>query len=416
MVFPDQVNTAIRIIESHGKEAYAVGGCVRDSVMGTEPKDYDITTSALPTELKSYFNSFKVIETGLKHGTLTVIIDGMHLEITTYRIDGVYTDNRHPREVSFTDNLYLDLSRRDFTVNAMAFCEKTGIVDYFDGLDDLEKKQIRCVGMPDDRFNEDGLRILRALRFASVLSFGLEKNTAESIHRNYGLLKNISAERIFTELKKLICGDNCRTVLSDFRDVIAFILPELQAYQSATHNGISYYDRNLDAVCSAPSDFDIRFAALFRNCGNDPDIFDDEENALQALKRLKPDNETVRVIRYLTENRDNLCNEDIIYIKKLLKNRSFDDFFMLCELVSAENGGDPDAVKTVSVIRASAEQMRRENECLSLKQLAVRGNDISELGYSGPDIGRIMDILLDLVIAGTVNNNRVDLLNKAKEL
>lgn len=228
MDMPKNVDTAINLLQSAGFEAYAVGGCVRDSLLGKTPNDWDITTSAKPENMKSVFADFHCIDTGIKHGTVTVVIDGEPLEITTFRLDGEYEDNRHPKSVTFTSNLGADLGRRDFTVNAMAYSKMTGTVDLFGGQNDLKNKIIRCVGDPDRRFNEDALRILRALRFASALDFEIEEKTAQSLLKNCALLGNISEERIAKELLKLVCGKGAKRILTGFAPVLFEILPELQ--------------------------------------------------------------------------------------------------------------------------------------------------------------------------------------------
>ncbi|MBS7361095.1 MAG: tRNA nucleotidyltransferase, partial [Oscillospiraceae bacterium] len=223
---PPNVKKAISLLESAGFEACAVGGCVRDSLLRKTPDDWDITTSASPEQMKEVFSSFHCIETGIRHGTLTAVI-GSPLEITTFRLDGEYEDNRHPKSVEFTSDLSADLARRDFTVNAMAYSPSQGLSDPFGGQEDLKNHIIRCVGEADRRFNEDALRILRGLRFASVLDFEIEDKTAESIHKNKVLLKNISVERISKELMRLICGAGAHRVLSGFADVLFEIMPEL---------------------------------------------------------------------------------------------------------------------------------------------------------------------------------------------
>ena len=222
---PPQVNRATQILQSDGHSAYVVGGAVRDMLMGKAAHDWDITTSALPEETLKAFADFRTIETGLKHGTVTVIVDGMSLEITTFRIEGDYSDNRHPDSVDFTDKIEDDLSRRDFTVNAIAYSPEKGFADPFDGQTDIKNKIIRCVGDPDKRFGEDALRILRALRFSSVLGFEIDESTKESIHHNYKLLANISVERVFVEISKLLCGKNAGRILREFEEVFFFILP-----------------------------------------------------------------------------------------------------------------------------------------------------------------------------------------------
>ncbi|MFA9424196.1 MAG: CCA tRNA nucleotidyltransferase, partial [Sedimentibacter sp.] len=224
---PNEVKKALNILNSNGFEAYIVGGCVRDAILGSIPSDWDITTSARPNEICNCFHDYRTIETGIKHGTVTILINHMQLEITTYRIDGKYSDNRRPDSVLYTDEISMDLRRRDFTVNALAYNDN-GIVDLFGGRDDIGEKTIKCVGRPDERFKEDGLRILRALRFASVLNFKIEGNTSISIHENKKLLNNISFERINNEFCKLVLGSNFYDVMVEYKDVIEIFIPEVR--------------------------------------------------------------------------------------------------------------------------------------------------------------------------------------------
>ena len=224
---PENVNSLISKLNNSGFEAYVVGGCVRDSLLGIEPNDWDITTSAKPDEIKSLFSDYQLIEVGEKHGTITVVIDYTPYEITTYRLDGAYSDNRRPDSVSFTSSLEEDLSRRDFTVNAMAYNDDNGLVDPFNGEIDLQYKALRCVGDPDKRFNEDALRILRALRFASTYNLSIEGTTSNSIVRNRLLLNNISAERIQNEFSKMLCGDNINLILRRYKDVISVFISKI---------------------------------------------------------------------------------------------------------------------------------------------------------------------------------------------
>ncbi|MBP9988859.1 MAG: hypothetical protein KBT46_05100, partial [Ruminococcus sp.] len=233
---PDFINTAFKLLEESGFEAYAVGGCIRDSIMNKSPNDWDMTTSAKPEQIISVFSDYRTIPTGINHGTVTVLFDKNPVEITTMRIDGKYTDNRRPEKVFYTDKIEEDLSRRDFTVNAIAYNPRLGIIDPFKGCRDIKNKIITCVGNPDRRFNEDALRIIRALRFASTLSFEIEKNTADSIVKNKHLLNNIANERIRVELIKLLCGDNAEKILLDYKDIIFLIIPELsQTYGFEQH-------------------------------------------------------------------------------------------------------------------------------------------------------------------------------------
>ena len=226
-IHPD-AETIIQLLRQNGFEAYAVGGCVRDILLGQEPHDWDICTSATPAEMKQCFSAYKTFDTGIAHGTITVVIHHLPFEVTTYRVDGDYKDNRHPESVTFTRSLREDLARRDFTVNAMAYNEESGTVDLFGGEKDLRNKTIRCVGNPDERFNEDALRILRALRFASCYDFAIESATASAIRGNAELLRNIAVERVAAEFTKLICGGGAERILNDYREVVAVFLPELR--------------------------------------------------------------------------------------------------------------------------------------------------------------------------------------------
>ena len=226
---PSKAKTIITLLENAGFEAFCVGGAVRDSIMGLNPTDWDITTSASPEDTVMVFKDYKTVDTGLKHGTLTVVIDKTPFEVTTYRVDGDYNDNRHPENVHFTKNLSDDLSRRDFTVNALAYNDKTGLVDLYGGQEDIYNSIVKTVGNPSARFQEDGLRIMRALRFASVLGFTIESETAKAIHDNKDLLKNISAERLAVELTKLVCGKNAFNILMEYWDVLSVFIPEIKS-------------------------------------------------------------------------------------------------------------------------------------------------------------------------------------------
>ena len=302
---PPQVNRATQILQSNGHSAYVVGGAVRDMLMGKAAHDWDITTSALPEETLKAFADFRTIETGLKHGTVTVIVDGMSLEITTFRIEGDYSDNRHPDSVDFTDKIEDDLSRRDFTVNAIAYSPEKGFADPFDGQTDIKNKIIRCVGDPDKRFGEDALRILRALRFSSVLGFEIDESTKESIHHNFKLLANISVERVFVEISKLLCGKNAGRILREFEEVFFFILPEISPMKNCLQNHERHiYDvwgHTIKAVENIEPVAELRFAMLFHDSGkphckttddNGIDHFYShgkisKKNAYDALTRLK---------------------------------------------------------------------------------------------------------------------------------
>lgn len=284
MKLPPQVNTAFEMLEAAGYEAYLVGGAVRDYVRDNSPaKDWDITTNALPEQVEEIFTGYHLIETGLKHGTVTVVIDQEPLEITTYRVDGDYSDHRHPDSVSFTRSLKDDLERRDFTMNALAYNPRIGVVDFVGGKADIAGDLVRCVGDPDRRFQEDGLRMLRALRFASVYGMTIEAATAAAIHRNKHLLKGIAAERILVELTKMLCAQGAAGVLRDFADVLAVPIPELTPMfgfpQHNPHHDKDVWDHTIAVIESITPEPVLRWAALLHDIGK-PSCFSLAEDGI----------------------------------------------------------------------------------------------------------------------------------------
>lgn len=383
MILPNSVKEAMNILQNAGHECFAVGGCVRDYVMGRTPGDYDLTTNALPTEIIACFEGYRIIETGLKHGTVTVVIEGNNVEITTYRIDGEYKDNRHPENVRFTPLLSEDLARRDFTVNAMAYCEKSGLVDLFGGRADAENKIIRCVGEPDLRFNEDGLRILRALRFASVLGFGIDDETSKSIFRNKNLLKNISKERIFSELNKLICGVGAESVIKKYSEVFEICIGE------------KVNPEGLNSVCTSA---DCRYAVILRDC----------KDVKSVMRSLRADNKTcdfaAKVCPRLTCEFN--CDADV---KRLIRDIGIKSAELFGEVIKAV--WDKDRVFDFNNRLISV-----KNDCCTVKQLDINGDDMKKLGLSGPDVGRVLNSVLDAVIDGCLENNKSKLLDFVKTM
>lgn len=398
---PFEVELALNILESNGFEAYVVGGCVRDSLLGYLPEDWDITTSALPKEIKECFRNKKIIETGLKHGTVTVLINKMPIEITTYRIDGEYRDNRRPESVEFTRDLSLDLERRDFTINAMAY-NKEGLVDIFEGIKDLSLKQIRCVGNPDTRFNEDGLRILRALRFASVLNFNIEKNTSVSLHKNKNLLKNISSERIIVELNKLVMGDNFFQIMADYKDVFEVFIEELGDV------GHDAWIKILKAMTFTPKQLILRLSLFYSHLNNIEEI----------LKKLKYDNYSIKTIKILCKYLHIDLIPNPIYIKRLLNKLGYDIFKQLLDLKKALVKLKSESLSEINAlleIERIGKKIIEEKQCYSLKDLEINGQDIIDLGFKrGRLIGEILDEVLDKVIKGELENKKDMLLNYIK--
>ncbi len=392
---PPQVGYVIRKLEAAGYEAYAVGGCVRDHLMGRQPGDYDVTTSATPNEMLKVFSGDRVIETGLKHGTITVLREGMPIETTTYRIDGSYADGRHPDKVTFTPELRLDLCRRDFTVNAMAYSEERGIIDLFGGKEDLENRIIRCVGSADERFTEDGLRILRALRFASVLDFALDGECEASVRRLRHLLGRISRERIYTEMTKLLCGEGAERILSSFPDVISFVFPSLTD-EMITHAA--------KIVGRCPKDAEMRYAVLFSEL--------DERDALRMTDSLKPSKaEKNAVMRYhkYRNSREYSKNE---YGMCALISTTDDDFVVsLARMQLAQGSITSDEYCNILKIR---DAITERDAPRHLSDLAVDGRVLISLGYGGADIGRELSSLLDGVMRGECANDSRELTEKAE--
>ncbi len=426
---------ALAIIEqlhSCGYEAYAVGGCTRDMLMGRENHDTDITTSATPEEIKKVLSSFRNIDTGIKHGTVTVIIDGIPFEVTTYRTEKGYSDGRHPDEVIFTRSLEEDLKRRDFTVNSIAYCPEKGFADPFGGREDIERKIIRCVGKPKERFTEDSLRILRGLRFASVLGFEIEKNTADAMRECKELLNIVSKERIFSELSKLLCGENVRDILVNYSDILEVVLPEIKGMKDFDqHNYHHIYDilEHTAAVTeSIPPVPHLRFAALFHDCGK-TDCFSKDENgtghfyshpsissrkANEALLRLKSDTKTREAVVKLVKVHDTPIEESERIIKKRLRSMGEELFFDLVKLQRADTKGLAPKFHCreshFDTLEKMAKQIIADEECFSIKDLKINGNDLINKGFIGKEIGNALASALEAVIDEKVKNEKEELL------
>lgn len=390
---PSDVLNIISRLESHGYRADVVGGPVRDFLLGKTPSDYDITTSALPSEVKAVFSDIKTVDTGIKHGTVSLIIGGEQYEVTTYRVDGEYKDSRHPDSVTFTDRLELDLSRRDFTVNAMAYSPRWGLTDVFCGKCDLDGKIIRTVGEPELRFTEDALRILRGVRFASVLGFSVEEKTAEAIHTLAPSLKHVSAERIFVELKKLLGGISAYRTLTEFSDVIATVIPELSQL------ALPDEERFLSA------DFYTRMLSLFAlSVKSHPD-----EAFSAAMQRLKSDNPTrtlgAAVLSELSKHSlDTPASASRLL--SILGERGALEYLKLETLLS--RFGEKEA----AILSLAIEKKLPYRIC----DLRVGGEDIASLGLVGKEIGRVLASLLEAVISGEIPNDKAALLEFAVKL
>lgn len=439
MKLPPQVDTAFRLLETAGYEAFLVGGAVRDYVRDNSPaKDWDITTNALPGQVKETFAGHRLIDTGLQHGTVTVVIDHVPLEITTYRVDGDYSDHRHPDSVRFTRSLQDDLERRDFTMNALAYNPRTGVVDPTGGRGDIERGIVRCVGDADRRFQEDALRILRALRFASVYGMQIEPSTAAAIHRNKELLNGIAAERVQVELTKLLCGRGVADILHGFGDVLAVPIPELAATfdfeQYNPHHDKTVWEHTVAVVASIRPEPVLRWAALLHDVGK-PACFSrgedgighfyghaEQSTAMTAcvLSRLRFDNagkeRIVRLVRY----HDMPIAADQKLVKRLLSKHGEEAAEQLVELHRADTLGQSELCRgrlaIFGEVRAMMDAILREESCFSLKDLAVDGRDMIDLGYRGRQIGTALRACLDAVIEEQIPNERTALLSFAKTI
>ncbi|MBR2721239.1 MAG: HD domain-containing protein [Clostridia bacterium] len=440
LVLPDPVAHALERLERAGYEAYAVGGCVRDSLLGRAPNDWDITTSARPEETARVFSDCRTVEIGVRHGTLTVILEGMPLEITTFRSDGVYEDNRHPVQVRFSMSVEEDLSRRDFTVNAMAYHPKRGLVDVFGGLEDLHARRIRCVGDAKTRFCEDGLRILRAIRFASVLDFSVEEQTASAVHECRGLLSNIAPERIRVELCKLVCGKGAVAILREYVDVLGEFLPELLPMvgkdQNTKYHCFDVYEHTLQALAFADESADLitRLAILFHDIGKPLCYTEDElgghfkghagkgkEIVEDICHRLRFDNATRDSLVLLVERHDPPLSSEPKAVKRLMRQMKDEDIFRLleikrCDRLAHAKGYDvppPELEQIPQVMK----QIREADACLSLKSLAVKGDDLMKIGIpKGREIGEMLAGLLELVLDEELPNEKNALICAAKEI
>lgn len=429
------VLTVLNKLNSCEYEAYLVGGSVRDSLMNRKTHDIDITTSAVPDEICRVFSDFHVIPTGIEHGTVTVMIDGTSVEITTFRTEKGYSDNRHPDEVEFTSSLKDDLSRRDFTMNAVAINAEGKLIDPFGGRNDIERGIIRCVGDPEKRFCEDSLRILRALRFSAELGFAVEEQTEKSIFSCAVLLMNLSAERVCSELSRLICGKNAASVLLKYGKVIAVVLPCLSKMigfeQHNIHHCFDVYEHCVITMKNVRPDVYMRLAALLHDCEK-PSCFSIDESgtghfyghapksaksAYEQLKLLRFDSDTIEKATELIRIHDSPIECDIKTVKRKLSRLGKEQFFDLVELQRADNLAQAAEYRFRQTNFDNLEELANEiikaDECFSLKKLAVNGYDMLNLGLSGKSVGEMLNYLLGCVIDGSAQNEQDELISKA---
>lgn len=441
--FKPASKTAVELLNTHGYEAFLIGGSVRDFIMGLPIGDIDITTNATPQQVEEVFKDFRVIETGLKHGTVTVLIDGEPLEITTYRCEGAYSDNRHPDSVTFSKALADDVVRRDFTMNGIAFDFKNGFCDLVGGIEDIESKTIRCIGDAETRFREDALRILRALRFSAVLGFEIDENTKRAIHKCKELLKNISAERIREETVKLICGKNAYSVLTEFSDVVCVFIPEFESCvgfaQKNRHHIYDVYTHILKAMVGSQPNPTIRLALLFHDIGKPAVAHFDEkgeqhfyshpkksaEITEKIMTRLHFDNDTKNKVITLVKFHDSPImlkdadKPDRKRLKRIMSQIGKEMIFDLIEIKKCDNSaqnpkyyrGDDFYTETIRIIN----EIISENECFSVKDLKINGNDLISLGFKGKEIGEKLNLCLDAVIDGKTKNEYRELIEFIKK-
>lgn len=441
MQISSKAKIVINALADAGFSAYVVGGCVRDYFLGNQTSDTDITTSAKPYEVEKIlaYKNIKVVETGLKHGTVTAVIDKTPLEITTFRADGEYRDSRHPQSVEFVEDVEQDLKRRDFTVNAMAYNDERGLVDLFGGREDIENRIIRTVGEPDARFKEDALRIMRALRFSSVLGFEIEEKTKKSIFDNMYLLENISAERIFSELSKLLCGKNVLNVLNEFRQVMGVIIPQLipsfNCAQNTPWHTYTVYEHIIHSVDFAPCDPVIRLTMLLHDIGK-PSVKRTDENgrdhfkthadagekiAAEVLSKLKVSNNIYNKVTTLIKYHQSVENVNDVKIKhwfnKIGEEYTLSLFDVRIADLKAHNLGKKEVlfeIERLMSLEEEAKMIIKRREPYKISELAVNGHDLISLGFSGREIGDKLSEILTLVMDGRLKNTKKDILNFLK--
>lgn len=435
---PEQVNYMIEQLNEAGYEAYAVGGCVRDSLLGRIPEDWDVTTSATPEQVKSVFP--RTFDTGIEHGTVTVLLDHEGYEVTTYRIDGAYEDARHPKEVTFTSQLVEDLKRRDFTINAMAYNEQEGLVDVFEGQRDLREGRIRCVGDPMERFSEDALRMLRAVRFSAQLDFEISKDTKAAILQLSGTLEKISVERIQTELVKLLVSDHPEQLRLAYElGMTKIFLPEfdvmMETPQNNPHHKYSVGEHTLKSLELISADRILRLTMLFHDIAK-PDERTTDENGIdhfyghqltgerktkEILRRLKFDNDTIRKVCIFVKWHDTNPAKGEKYVRRLVSKigaEQFPQMFWIkkADIMAQSTFRLEEKLSALQEYEDSYNAIIAKDQCLCMKQLAVNGRDLMELGIpSGEMLGARLKQLLDLVIEEPEKNTKEILMTYVKE-
>lgn len=435
---PEKVNMIIRELQAHGFDAYAVGGCIRDSILGREPNDWDITTDARPEQVKAIFH--RTVDTGIQHGTVTVLLEREGFEVTTYRVDGEYEDARHPKSVTFTASLLEDLKRRDFTINAMAYNDRTGLVDAFDGIGDLKRRVIRCVGSAAERFEEDALRMMRAVRFAAQLNCTLEEGTAAAIRQLAPNLARISAERIRTELVKLLLSPHPELMREVYDSGMADVfLPEfsrmMQTEQNNPHHLYSVGEHTVHAICAVEPEPVLRLTMLLHDVakpscrttdaqGIDHFHGHPEEGARmtrEILRRLKFDNDTIARVSALVRIHDDRPFLNRKNVRRAINRNGIAQYPALFAVQRADTLAQSayrreEKLRYIEEYETLYRQILEQGQCVSLKELAVNGSDLIEAGMSrGKEIGTVLNRMLEDVLEEPERNQREILLERFRQ-
>ncbi len=440
LVLPYNARFIIDRLQQNGYSCYAVGGCVRDSILGREPADWDFTTSARPEEIEKVFSDCRTLNFGKQFGTIGIILDNEQYEVTTYRMDGAYSDSRHPDEISFTSSLHDDLSRRDFTVNAMAYNDTDGLIDYFDGQKDLQYKVIRCVGIATNRFAEDALRILRALRFASTLGFSIEATTSAAILSGRKMLSAIASERITEELLKLLGGEKVDFILRRYRSVFAVFIPELVGTfdfdQNSKHHNRDVYRHTVAAVRNIEPDPLLRMTMLFHDIGKPLTRTTDKHGVShyqnhpmlgaamteEILRRLCLPRRFIEEVTTLIRYHDARVKPDAVQIKQLLGTLGVDTVRRLYKVQRADILAQSmyqreEKLANLAAVEEETERILSSGECFNLRMLNINGSDLLHIGItSGEQIGKTLEALLNMVINGELNNDKPSLIAAAKAI
>ncbi len=428
---PEQARAAIERLESNGFETWAAGGCVRDSLLGRAPHDWDLCTAATPTQMKEVFSGKQLLETGMAHGTLTLLSDGLPLEITTFRVDGVYSDGRRPDSVKYVTRIRDDLGRRDFTIGAMAWHPERGLCDPFGGRCDLREGILRAVGDPDTRFREDGLRILRGVRFVSKLGLSVEPGTASAMERQLPMLDHVSKERIRDELNGILCGRHVCRALRDFVPVLCYVLPELSPMhgceQQNPHHLYDVWEHSVRAVGQVPASPPLRLAMLLHDSGK-PSCKSVDANgtghfyghpkasmdiAERIVRRLRYSNADTETILQLVGQHDIPLGKNEKQVRRRLAQIGETRFRELLQIKKGDTVGQgthPEHIKELWDTEKLLNDVLAQDACFSLRQLAVNGNDMLHLGLSGPEIGNMLHMLLDAVLDEKTENDRAALI------